>query len=85
MKTKKSKSELFLTALGPVSVLMGGLILKTNQGEARGIMTALPLVLIGLGAGIFREGIGALLKNGIGVKIQKECGKSKSKLGTSAT
>jgi len=77
---KKNKCDYFLTALGLV-MLAAGLFLVKKFLEPEGIMRALPYVGIGLGCGIFGQGMGNIIsrkamKNSPDIQRQMEIDKT---------
>lgn len=57
---KKIYSSYILTALGLI-LLAAGLYLVKTVADPQGVMVALPYVLLGIGCGIFGQGMGDLI------------------------
>lgn len=76
---KKNRSYYFLTALGLI-MLAAGIFLVKRFPEPEGIMRALPFVCIGLGCGVFGQGMGNIIsqkamKNSPDIQRQMEIDK----------
>ncbi|MNW37804.1 hypothetical protein D3C74_148570 [compost metagenome] len=73
MKNYKSGKYIVFSVIG-IMIFAAGLVLIKSMPDTQGIMRVLPYLCIGIGAGIFGQNLGEVLKN-IAVKNNPEVAK----------